>query len=124
MGYHPGKPIIVEDHVKYNCTNCDDLFFFKNDLTKHLNLEHGLKNTKKAYYQNCKKSHPGHQTCGKDSNYYFTHKKGKRFPCNQCEKTYSTNVHLQSHIKTIHENCLDFECAQCGKKLGSHLKLK
>ena len=119
---HPGKHIIAKGHIKYNCTNCDDFFLFKEELNFHLNLDHGVK-TDKKYCPRCKKSYVEHHKCPMEYNHQ-QNSKGKRFPCNQCDKTYSCNVHLKSHIRTVHEKCLDFECTQCGKKLGSNVKLK
>ena len=109
---HSGKPIIARDHPQYNCTNCNEFFFFEDELNSHLNLSHGVK-TEKNYCPRCKKSYIEQHDCPSI----------KRFACNQCDKTYSSNEHLKSHIRTVHEKCLDFECTHCGKKVGSQSKL-
>ena len=121
---HPGKPIIAEGHKKYDCVNCDDFFFTEEDLNRHLNLDHGVK-TKRNYCRKCRNPYDEKHTCQKDKPDYTNYKgyKAKRFNCNICEKTYATKQHLQGHIKTVHENCLDFKCPHCGKMVGSHTKL-
>ena len=122
---HPGKPIIAKGHTKYQCTNCDDLFLFEAELKCHLDLEHGVK-TDKKHCPKCRKSYDDkHTACYFDNNKSEDgSENGKRFSCAHCEKTYTTEGHLKSHIRADHEKRLDFECPNCDKKFGSRIKLQ
>jgi hypothetical protein len=112
--HHCGRPIIKENHEKFKCLNCNDVFLFEDELNRHRNLEHGIK-TNKNYCPQCKMSYVEIHKCQKAKD---------GFPCEHCNKTYSSRQHLIGHIKTEHEKQLDFECSTCGKKVGTKSKLQ
>ena len=128
---HPNKPIIANEHPKYKCTQCNEFYFFEEELNCHYNLDHGVK-TEKNYCPKCKQSYTENHKCIVDyqREYYKKRheegslKKAKRHPCHLCDMTYSTSAHLKGHIKTVHEKILDYECQHCGKKVGSQVKLQ
>ena len=51
-------------------------------------------------------------------------KSEKDFPCDQCEKVFSRNQHLQAHIAAIHEENSRFECKECKKRFTISHNLK
>ena len=112
--HHCGQPIIEENHEKFKCSNCSDAFLFEDELNRHKNLEHGIK-TDKNYCPQCKMSYVEIHKCQKAKD---------GFPCDQCNKKYSSRQHLIGHIKTEHDKQLDFECSTCGKKVGTKAKLQ
>ena len=109
--YHGSKPILDENHEKFKCTHCRDVFLFEHEFDRHKNLAHGIK-TEKNYCPRCKESYVNEHKCQKEGQH-----------CDQCGKTFSSKQHLDGHIKVEHLKILDVECAVCGKKVGSKTKL-
>ena len=54
----------------------------------------------------------------------YAQKKAEKVPCPHCDRLFSTNDNMRSHVKSVHEKRLDFECEHCGKKLASMKTLK
>jgi hypothetical protein len=38
--YHAGQPIVEKNHDMFECSNCNDVFLFEDELNCHRNLEH------------------------------------------------------------------------------------
>ena len=108
---HSGKPIVYENHEKFVCSNCKDVFLFEDEFNCHKNLRHGIK-TERNYCPKCKMSYVEIHKCQKGGHL-----------CDKCEKIFSSRQHLIGHIKTEHDKQFDFECSTCGKKVGSNTKL-
>ena len=55
----------------------------------------------------------------------IVHDKQKVF-CDQCEKSFSNQGHLNSHIKTKHEGIFDYKCEEpgCNKACSTPYELK
>ena len=117
--HHRGQPIIAENQEKFECSNCDDVFLFEDELNRHRNLAHGIK-TERNYCPQCKMSYVELHTCQKGGETWPPKNKGLKYPCDRCSKTFSSKSHL---IKTDHEKQLDFECTTCSKKVGSKTQL-
>ena len=49
---------------------------------------------------------------------------GVKIPCDQCDKTYSTNQSLKNHIRTVHEGRRDWKCVLCEKEFAHSKDLK
>ena len=49
----------------------------------------------------------------------------KKYPCKQCDKSYTWNFLLKNHVKTIHENLREFGCDQpdCNSNFGRRATL-
>jgi len=110
--------------TKYTCNLCSEFFFVQDELDCHLNLDHDVK-MDKVYCKRCKypcKDLRTHKCIGR--NKHFSKKKEQIFTCTQCQKTFKRNINLQSHIKSQHENSLDFDCTICGKKFALLKTLK
>ena len=52
-----------------------------------------------------------------------THTGEKPYHCNECNKSYSSIVQLNSHKKDVHLGIRPFECQQCDKYFVSQSKL-
>jgi hypothetical protein len=109
--YHGSKPILDENHEKFKCSHCRDIFLFEHEFDRHKNLAHGIK-TDKNYCARCKESYVETHKCQKEGQH-----------CDQCGKSFSSKTNLDGHIKVEHDKILDFECTVCGKKVGSNAKL-
>ena len=88
---HCGKPIVYENHEKFVCSNCNDVFLFEDEFNRHKNLVHGIK-TERNYCPNCKMSYVEIHKCQKGGHL-----------CDKCEKIFSSRQHLIGHIKTEHD---------------------
>ena len=42
----------------------------------------------------------------------------KAFACQQCNKRFTRNDHLERHIESVHEKRKQFECAVCSHQVG------
>ena len=117
--YHAGQPIVEKNHKMFECSNCNDIFLFEDELNCHRNLDHGIK-TEKNYCRECRMSYVEQHKCFKDNNFPS---QVMKYPCNQCSKIYASKQALIGHVKTEHDKQLDFECSICGKQVGSKAKL-
>ena len=117
--FHCGLPILEKNHKRFDCSNCNDVFLFEDELNCHRNLEHGIK-TEKNYCRKCRMAYVETHICFKDNNFPS---QVKKYPCDQCSKIYASKPALNGHVKTVHEKQLDFECSICGKQVGSKNKL-
>ena len=117
---HPGQPIIANGQNKYDCTKCCDFFFWKHELDAHLNLEHGVEMEHK-YCKICRLPYKKVHTCG------LLKQKDKqleqKYLCSECPREFTNSVHLKNHVKSVHENRLDYKCEQCKKKFVSKIRL-
>ena len=117
---HPGQPIIAEGQNKYDCTKCHDFFFWKHELDAHLNLEHGVEMEHK-YCKICRLPYKDVHNCGLLKQ---RDKQGEqKYLCSQCPREFTKPDYLKNHVKSVHENRLDFECEQCRKKFVSKTRL-
>ena len=117
---HPGQPIIANGQNRYDCTKCCDFFFWKHELDAHLNLEHGVEMEHK-YCKICRLPYKKVHTCG------LLKQKDKqleqKYLCSECPREFTNSVHLKNHVKSVHENRLDYKCEQCKKKFVSKIRL-
>ena len=118
--FHPNQPIITVGLTKLKCSDCFEFYFLEQELEAHENIEHGTE-TDTKYCKLCRIPYKDMHNCSKEKS--IKKQKGKRFPCSQCPRYFSSNLHLKDHVNTVHENRLDFACDQCGKKLASKKRL-
>ena len=132
---------------KYQCDFCEKTFFTKHTFNKHLKTIHLKQDSSNFKCIDCHKSFPTKkrleihvsyvhhnkkhtcQICKENVSSLWSHiqvhlKKGN-FQCNTCEKTFSIQNRLNTHIKNIHSPKSDiFLCDICEKpfRLQKYLK--
>ena len=121
---HPDQPIIAEGHNKCKCLKCPDFFFLEQELDVHLNLEHGV-DTEQNYCKICRQPYRDVHNCSlkKQRDKNNEEKCRGKYSCSQCTRVFSAADYLKDHIKSVHENCLDYECEKCKKKFVSKIRL-
>ena len=93
---HWDKPILVDGLTKLNCTKCEDFFFSKIELDRHLNLVHEAQ-TKLNFCKKCKQSYTDkHNFCPKEHTYPS---KNRKVLCNKCGKYLATKQHFDQHVR-------------------------
>ncbi|XP_066586730.1 zinc finger protein 626-like [Prorops nasuta] len=100
-----------KNKAKFNCEDCGKSFVHKKVLESHKAMH------SEEWPHVC-------QTCGKafrQQSALFIHSRchlpdtmKNRFPCDQCDKRFSTKPNLVTH-KRIHSGVRNFTCDQCGK---------
>ena len=121
---HPDQPIIADGHNKCKCLKCPDFFFLEQELDVHLNLEHGV-DTEQNYCKICRQRYRDVHNCSlkKQRDKNNEEKYRGKYSCRQCTRVFSAADYLKDHIKSVHENCLDYECEKCKKKFVSKIRL-
>jgi KRAB domain-containing zinc finger protein len=95
---HPGKSIIADGYTRYNCTNCDEFFFTKYELQRHLNLDHEIE-TKLKFCKKCKRGYANeHNHCIMEHNGEYLSQK-QRMVCELCGTDYYDKQALQKHMQ-------------------------
>ena len=123
-GYHEGlisindedKKLIEERFVK--CDQCDKMIT-KGNLGRHIKNVHEkiprLKPTQDVETQ-CPKCGKMFLSEDKMKKHLWATCNDKKYYCDQCEKSFKSNVALRSHKEIIHEGKTDnYSCDQCGK---------
>ena len=94
---HNAFPQIFQNHTKFICNQCPNIYLTEKSLKTHINWAHVK--TKKRYIQ-------------------------PRVSCKFCAKTYASKERLKDHIVIEHENSAQFPCETCQRRLPSAKKLK
>lgn len=97
----------TEDY-KYVCLLCDRLYKSMKNLREHVNYSH---NEKQEICQNCYKVFPSHKEYSKHRNKCHQ----RKFDCDQCGKTFSSNGSLKRHL-AIHTNHRPHKCHICHRR--------
>lgn len=114
-------------HLKYECGNtdlacieCDIKFTTQNGYKSHMKFKHmNVVNFQcdicgKKFYN--KTSFDGHMN---------NHKGNKPYDCPLCDKSYTSNSQLKSHVKYEHsESTGTFQCDECSKNYKSEMILQ
>ena len=111
------------NNLQKSCPVCHKKFLLRKNLLTHMKRVHETEG-KLAKYK-C-------QYCGKSFYYKSdqeahenTHTGNKNFPCESCEKAYSSKKALYDHKKIVHsETKVTHACDICGKVLRDKYKLK
>ena len=142
--------------VEPKCLKCDTLCDSETDLNQHVTLCYkGLYNDIEFKCNKCDSQWSSAEAlhyhlfnthfskgcvcdmCGRiftNYNYLVTHKAShlniKRFPCDQCDKKYTTKMSLERHVNAEHVQTQEFFCDQCDYKtlrdtaMRMHVKTK
>ena len=111
------------DREVQKCTECDYSTKVEAEMRKHFKTRHTDETLETCEF--CGevfkklKHHLMRTGCGQ------TNAQPKpRFPCNQCDKTFSNKQDMQGHIKRIHVGVKDKMCSQCSYATYSNYNLR
>ena len=102
-------PLALPSPFEIYCNKCESTFPTFTSLKKHSCCVQNKKSQKSTFSPSKAAKKP---------------KTEKDFACDQCEKVFSRNQHLQAHIAAIHEENSRFECKECKKRFTISHNLK
>ena len=133
---------------QFKCPECEKVFRFKQNLSRHINLHTGAKpficeycarqfRDASALVVHVKIKHNDRSNlphacdicnkrfCNKSSKdtHVLLHNADKKFMCDKCGNSFRTEFYLKRH-ETIHTGEKPFECTICSKKFRLHQILK
>ncbi|XP_065082007.1 zinc finger protein 664-like [Ochlerotatus camptorhynchus] len=100
-----------QKHGPHDCTDCDDRFNSKQELSKHRNTAHYQKDRPHA----CDQCPSRFKQLGHLKTHKLTHSGAKPFACDRCEKRFRTGTDLKVHQRGMHSKEKPFRCEDCGK---------
>ena len=107
----------------HKCEYCEATFGQKNQLDRHMNMDHGVK----AYQcDECQKTFTRPQDLR--NHISSIHKGEKRWKCDQCEESFGFKKSLRRHVDIVHRGII-YKCDQCdssfldGKTLQKHIAI-
>ena len=101
-----------ENDKPFLCDICDNRFFIKRDLKRHVIHKHSRKNNLECRICSRVFKRYGHL------NYHLkTHTNDKQFKCDQCDKDFITKSHLKIHQR-VHTGEKLYKCNVCGKQFN------
>ena len=89
----------------------DDLYKYKNDLSKLLYFQKKNLRKRKVWCPACNKFISGSKT--HMTTHYQTIHEGIRWPCSQCEYSARDKYTLNKHVRAEHESSVVFKCDDC-----------
>ncbi|XP_014213481.1 zinc finger protein 253-like isoform X2 [Copidosoma floridanum] len=97
--------------TKYSCDDCGKTFVHKKVLDTHKSIH---SEERPHICQTCGKTFRQQSALYIHSRCHLPENMKSRFPCDQCDKRFSTKPNLVTH-KRIHTGVRNFTCDQCGK---------
>ncbi|XP_011505269.1 PREDICTED: zinc finger protein 382-like [Ceratosolen solmsi marchali] len=97
--------------TKFSCDDCGKTFVHKKVLDTHKAIH---SEERPHICQTCGKAFRQQSALYIHSRCHLPENMKNRFPCDQCEKRFSTKPNLVTH-KRIHSGVRNFTCDQCGK---------
>lgn len=119
---HMRKHISKDNREKFLCSICNAVVLSKSALNNHIRTFHSdIIEIHPCDYPNCEKSF---QTRTKLLQHRkIVHETGN-FPCEYCDKQFTTKQYLQKHIKQCHSVKVLDSCEICGKEFPKGIQLK
>lgn len=121
---HGTLPPEYNDSIQYLCDQCPKVFTTKQGLRIHIQVTHNGKSQRKTINRerqcpHCDKSFIKHTN-------YREHIKAKHenstpFKCDQCHRSYGTQVRLKSHVRQVHTRV---RCEECNQEICNTFILK
>ena len=116
----------IHAEKRYACDLCKNTFVCKQYLKKHIQIEHSSTTERKTFTcQFCEVPHSYTNVSALNRHIKTTHE-GKRYKCNDCDKTYVSNKELKFHSRR-HQNreiSKIFKCNPCDKTFERKYQLK
>ncbi|GMR41164.1 hypothetical protein PMAYCL1PPCAC_11359 [Pristionchus mayeri] len=103
------------DDKPYECGECGLRFALRERLKLHQRMSHGLHPQLKL-----PKSYSGLQM--RPDAAAAASRQQPPFPCNQCDRVFSTNTHRREHVERIHQGLI-FQCEECQAELSDRSSL-
>ncbi|KAK0098679.1 hypothetical protein PV326_005090 [Microctonus aethiopoides] len=100
-----------KNKLKFNCDDCGKTFVHKKVLDSHRAIH---SEERPHICQTCGKAFRQQSALYVHSRCHLPDTMKNRFPCDQCDKRFSTKPNLVTH-KRIHSGVRNFTCDQCGK---------
>ena len=112
---------------KFQCPKCDQRFYEKFNLEKHISFDHEGKNHFKCSFCDYRSGNEARLA----SHISIAHEKNKPFKCLSCELSFAHNKRLKNHVKRIHDKNQKIEitnlehhfCRICYEKFPSKVLL-
>jgi len=103
---------------KHACTQCGKAYRGKHELTEHFRQIH----TGERPY-GCKLCDQRFSSQHRLSEHENNHKKGQKYRCAQCDKTYASRDGIDKHVRFVHEGECALSCSLCQKKFARKIQL-
>lgn len=103
------------DETKFSCSQCGRIFRYKSALGRHIRVVH--ENQRDHCCSRCGKSFGSKYDLSKHYESNHDDSRKAQQTCQFCEKTFSKEQYLQTHILAIHSEKA-FECEVCAKKFS------
>lgn len=101
------------------CVICNNNFFSKNELDRHI-AGHTLEKKFVCQYNNCAKKF---KTQSELNRHCLYHSGEKKFECHRCNKKFTESIHCRNHIKFVHLKIREFHCEYCNESFATNKKL-
>ena len=111
-----------EGKKPHNCSLCNSGFILKAQLTRHFKVVHEKSNFCAICHTDfaLKSTLKTHMKAVHEDIQSIAQKPTKeRLKCNQCDKTYSGKMALESHVEVVHLQLKKFQCDQCPLNFAS-----
>lgn len=106
---------LESDETKFSCNQCGRIFRYKSALGRHIKVVH--ENQRDHVCSKCGKSFGSKYDLSKHYESNHDDSRKAQQTCQFCEKTFSKEQYLQTHILAIHSEKA-FECEVCAKKFS------
>lgn len=108
----------VHTGKSFSCDVCEKSFTCSSSLVKHKKLVH-----QRVYSSIC--SHCGKRFTTESTlkDHITTHTGKKRFPCDNCKKSFNRYSNLSTHKLTVHKDVPSHSCKICAKRFETLAKL-
>jgi len=101
---------------RYKCTykGCSKSYTNQPNLDRHIKHKHLNFKPHKCHYEDCSESF----TYPSELKRHIEEKHIKPYKCDQCDKNFGSQKHLDQHISEVHLKLKPFECDFCGESFA------